>query len=128
MIWSLILNLFPKLVTSAITAYNKTVDADVAKYRVDGTVDVAALQAQASLQQAQRDIIIAEQGHWFTRLPRPVMGLSLAVYFAKSTVWDKVFAHWTHGHTYPLDGYTATLAGIVATGYFLHEITATWRK
>lgn len=118
--WALLFGMFPQLISGAITAYNKSVDASVAKYKVDGTVDIAALQAQVEQDKATRDIVVAEQGHWFTRLPRPVMGMSVAVYVCKVLVWDKVLAVWTNGSTDSVNGYTATMVGIILGGYFLH--------
>jgi hypothetical protein len=126
MIWRWIFGAFPSLITAAITAYNKSVDASVEKYRVDGTVNVAAIQAQVAIAQAQRDILVAEQGHFLTRLPRPIMGLSAASYIAKILVWDKVLAFWTHGSTEGVTGYSATLVGIVVGGYFLHDAVSKW--
>lgn len=126
--WQLLFGAFPSLITAAITAYNKSVDASVEKYKVDGTVNVAAIQAQAALAQAQRDVLVAEQGHFLTRLPRPVMGLSAASYIAKVLVWDKVLGFWTHGFTDGVSGYSATLVGIVVGGYFLHETATALRK
>lgn len=124
--WKLIFGAFPSLITAAITAYNKSIDASVAKYKVDGTVNVAAIEAQAQLAQSQRDIIVAEQGHFLTRLPRPMMGLSVGMYVAKVLVWDKVLGFWTHGSTDGVTGYTATIVGIIVAGYFLHEAAIKW--
>jgi hypothetical protein len=116
LVFGFLLKLFPSL----ISAYNKTLDANVAKYKVDGTVDIEALKASIVEKQATRDIIIAEQGNWLTRLPRPLMGLSVAAYVFKFLVWDKVLGHWTHGFTDGVDGYSATIVGIILGGYFLH--------
>src|SRR3569833_1007613 len=124
--WNLIFGAFPSLITAAITAYNKSVDANVAKYKVDGTVNVAAIEAQAQLAQSQRDIIVAEQGHFLTRLPRPMMGRAVGLYVAKGLVWDKVLGFWTHGATDGVTGYTATIVGIIVAGYFLHETAIKW--
>ena len=120
MIWSWLFSAFPNLISAAITAYNKSVDAKVAEYRVDGAVNVAAIQAQVALAQAQRDVLVAEQGHFLTRLPRPIMGLSVSAYVAKVIVWDIVFGSWTHGFTPGVQGTTAEIVMVIIGGYFLH--------
>src|SRR3569833_3343170 len=115
--WNLIFGAFPSLITAAITAYNKSVDANVAKYKVDGTVNVAAIEAQAQLAQSQRDIIVAEQGHFLTRLPRPMMDQTDNQNEAKEHDRDKEQDFWTHGATDGVTGYTATIVGIIVAGY-----------
>lgn len=82
-------------------------------------MDIAALQAHTELVKAQRDIIVAEQGNWLTRLPRPIMGLSAAAVIAKILVYDMVFQKLTHGFTDPLEPTTASLVGVIVGGYFL---------
>jgi hypothetical protein len=45
------------------------------------------------------DIIIAEQGHWFTRMIRPLLGMAAAIVTWKILVWDLALGQWTQGRT-----------------------------
>jgi hypothetical protein len=60
-------------------------------------------------------VLIAEQGHWFTRWVRPLWALPFVIYTWKVIIFDKVLAL---GSTDPLTGYVATLAVTVAAAYF----------
>ncbi|MEJ2435539.1 MAG: hypothetical protein P8Y53_21200 [Pseudolabrys sp.] len=60
-------------------------------------------------------MLIAEQGRWYTALPRPLFALAFIVYVWKVVVWDKVLRL---GATDPLSGAVAQWAMIVLTAYF----------
>jgi hypothetical protein len=65
--------------------------------------------AQKSLDLDKREaevnasIVIAEQGHWFTRCIRPLLGLAVVVLVWKVIVYDKALGQWTGGSTDALD-------------------------
>jgi len=61
------------------------------------------------------ELLIAEQGHWYTALPRPLFALAFVIYVWKVVVFDKVFGF---GSTDPLSGDVAQWAMIVLTAYF----------
>ena len=103
------------ILQSAVNAYKARLDAqntteahavDLAKTEIEG--EIASRQTEAS-------IIRQEQGWWLTALPRPIMGLSAAFYFAKVLVWDICLGL---GSTPEVKGSTATILMIVITGYF----------
>lgn len=54
--------------------------------------DVAAKEIALDQKQRELDaqIIVAEQGNWFTRYPRGIVQWTLALYIAKCILWDKV--------------------------------------
>ena len=79
---------------------------DLAVKEIEG--EVAARQVEAS-------IIRAEEGRWWSALPRPLFAYIFVLYYGKCVVWDKVLA-W--GSTDPLSPEISAIAMIVITGYF----------
>jgi hypothetical protein len=77
---------------------------------------------ELAVEQREREvsaqIVVAEQGHWLTRLPRPLFAFAFVIYAWKVVVWDKVLGAWTHGVTDPLGGDVARWAMVVLTAYF----------
>src|SRR5579872_6709260 len=71
---------------------------------------IAAGLAARELAVAQREselaaqTVIAEQGRWYTALPRPLFAFAFVIYAWKVVVWDKVLGAWTHGVTDALSG------------------------
>src|SRR5215470_348393 len=68
-----------------------------------------AARAQASA------IIIAEQGHWWTSIIRPLAALPVVIYLWKVVVYDKVLGL---GTTDPITGDVGAWAGVIVTTYF----------
>ena len=103
------------LVTGVLGAY---------KDHLDATNNASSIAANLAVQQAtineQRDalaqqVVIAEQGHWWTSLPRPMIAYSVAIFVFKAMVWDTVFKL---GHTDDLTPAMWTVVHIVLTAYF----------
>ena len=98
------------------------VDAYRAKLTAENTSEkIAADLAARELGVARRErelaaqVVIAEQGRWFTSLPRPLFAFTFVIYAWKVVVWDKVLG-W--GTTDALGGDVAQWAMIVLTAYF----------
>jgi hypothetical protein len=98
------------------------VDAYRAKLNAENTSDkIAADLAARELDVEQREAelatqtVIAEQGHWYTALPRPLFAFAFVIYIWKVVVWDKVLGL---GSTDALSGDVAQWAMIVLTAYF----------
>jgi len=77
------------------------------------------MKREIEVEQREREVatqvVIAEQGRWYTALPRPLFALAFIVYVWKVVVWDKVLGM---GSTDPLNGDVAQWAMIVLTAYF----------
>jgi hypothetical protein len=77
------------------------------------------MKRELEVEQRERElatqVVIAEQGRWYTALPRPLFALAFIIYVWKVVVWDKVLG-W--GATDPLNGDVAQWAMIVLTAYF----------
>lgn len=57
-------------------------------------MDLDKRQAELNAQ-----VVIAEQGHWFTRSIRPLLGMAAAILTWKILVWDLALGQWTKGRT-----------------------------
>ncbi len=60
-------------------------------------------------------MVIAEQGRWYTALPRPLFAFAFVIYVWKVVVWDKVLGL---GITDPLSAELSQWAMIILTAYF----------
>jgi len=60
-------------------------------------------------------LVISEQGRWYTALPRPLFAFAFVIYAWKVVVWDKVLGLGTTGTLSEDMGQWAT---IVLTAYF----------
>lgn len=79
---------------------------------------VRATQLDQREAEINASIIIAEQGNWFTRLPRPLMGCSVAFLVFKILVWDLALGQWTGGHTDKLSPQAFWLMTTIVIAYF----------
>ena len=66
--------------------------------------------------EARQAVLVAEQGHWFTRMVRPLWALPFVVFTWKVVVWDKVMGL---GVTDPLGPEEYNLMAVIAGAYFL---------
>jgi len=98
------------------------VDAYRAKLAAENTSEkiVADLAArELSVVQRERELaaemMVAEQGRWYTALPRPLFASAFIIYVWKVVVWDKVLGL---GATDALSGDMSQWAMAVVTAYF----------
>jgi len=100
---------------AALDAYRARLSAENASEKI--AADLAA--RELAVEQRERELasqsVLAEQGRWYTSLPRPLFAFAFVIYVWKVVVWDKVFAF---GSTDPLSGDVAHWATIVLTAYF----------
>ena len=76
---------------------------------------IKEIEAEIEARRNANAIIIAEQGRWWTALPRAIVQWSFALFVAKVVVWDKVLG-W--GSTDPLNGDVASWAGMLMAMWF----------
>jgi len=98
------------------------VDAYRAKLAAENTSEKTAADLAArelAVEQRERELstqlVIAEQGRWYTALPRPLFASAFIIYVWKVVVWDMVLGL---GSTPALKGDVAQWAMIVLTAYF----------
>lgn len=80
-------------------------------------VDLAKQEIAAEIEARKQAtiVILAEQGHWWTSLPRAAVQYAYAVFIVKVVVWDTVLG-W--GSTPPLHGDIATWSGMIMAFWF----------
>jgi hypothetical protein len=106
------------LLQKALDAYRAKLTADNASEKIAADLAARELAVEQREKEVDAKIVIAEQGRWYTALPRPLFAFAFIIYVWKVVVWDKVLAYWTHGVTDPLSGDVGQWAMIVLTAYF----------
>ena len=103
---------------AAVDAYRARLAADNASEKIAADLAARELAVEQRERELAAQVVIAEQGRWYTALPRPLFAFAFIIYVWKVVVWDKVLGGWTHGTTDPLSGDVAQWAMIVLTAYF----------
>lgn len=100
---------------AAVDAYRVKLSAENTSEKI--AADLAARELSVEQREAEvaTQVVIAEQGRWYTALPRPLFAFAFVIYVWKVVVWDKVLSL---GSTDPLSGDVAQWAMIVLTAYF----------
>ena len=103
------------IVNGVIGAYKAKLTAANDGDRIAADVAQSHLLAEIESRKAQRDIIIAEQSHWSTRLIRPMFAWPLAIYWA-AIIADSMYFHSQSilALPSPMDEW----AGIMVLAYF----------
>jgi len=95
---------------AAVDAYRAKLTAENTSEKIARELDVEQRERELSTQ-----VVIAEQGRWYTALPRPLFAFAFIIYVWKVVVFDKVLGL---GSTDPLSGDVSQWAMIVLTAYF----------
>lgn len=103
------------LLSKLVEAYKARLDAGNTQDAKAVELAVAEIQGEIAARSAAKEIIIAEQGRWWTALPRPAFAGIFLIFTFKVVVWDKVLG-W--GTTDPLDPKMWEAFTIVLTAYF----------
>lgn len=100
-----------------LAAIAKEIAADRARL-IDAKTESERLQVEENIQTklAQRDILIAEQGHWFTRWVRPAWAAPFVIITWKIVVYDNALGL---GVTDPLSPEMYELMKVIAASYFI---------
>ncbi len=118
------------IINGFLAAYQKKLDASNTAGQQAVDVTKAALLAEIEARKEAKAIIIAEQGRWWTSLPRAVVQYSFAIFVFKVVVYDNVLGL---GTTDPLGGDVAVWAGWVMGLWFggrtVEKVAQTiWRR
>jgi len=101
------------IIKGLIDAYQAKLKAGNVESKIAADLAASEIAAQVSETNAIMQYRIAEIGHWYE--PDKVMGYTVAVYFAKLLIWDKVLGL---GTTDPLAGFASITANLVVSFYF----------
>ncbi len=69
-------------------------DSETEREQIDASVAIEHVKAELARRQAQRDVLIAEQGRLITSLMRPAFAYPLAVYYAAVIADSLVHFTW----------------------------------
>ncbi len=100
---------------AAVDAYRAKLSAENTSEKIAADLAARELAVESRERELATQIVIAEQGRWYTALPRPLFAFAFIIYVWKVVVWDKVLGL---GATDPLSGDVAQWAMIVLTAYF----------
>ena len=103
---------------AAVAAYQAKLTADNDAQKIAAGLAARELAVEERERELAARVVIAEQGHWYTALPRPLFAFAFIIYVWKVVIFDKVLGAWTHGSTDPLTGDIGQWATIVLTAYF----------
>ena len=78
------------LLSSLVNAYKAKLEAANTRDGKAVELAVAEIQAEIAARSAAKEIIIAEQGRWFTAIIRPLFALPFVIFAWKVVVVDKV--------------------------------------
>ena len=101
------------VIKGLLDAYQTKLKAGNVSERIAADVATSEIAAQTAETNAVTQYRIAEIGHWYE--PDKLMGYTVAVYFAKLLIWDKVLGI---GTTDPLLGWSGTVATTIVGFYF----------
>jgi hypothetical protein len=100
---------------AAVDAYRAKLSAENTSEKIAADLAARELSVEQRERELATQVVIAEQGRWYTALPRPLFAFAFIIYVWKVVVFDKVFGL---GTTDPLSGDVAQWAMIVLTAYF----------
>lgn len=103
------------IVKGLIDGYKAKLDAGNTSERIAAELAARELSVEQRERESATQVVIAEQGRWYTALPRPLFALAFIIYVWKVVVWDKVLGL---GSTDALGGDVAQWAMVVLTAYF----------
>lgn len=78
------------LLDRVLGAMQAKAESATERERIDASVAIEHIRAELARRQAQRDVLIAEQGRAVTSLMRPAFAYPLAVYYA-AVIADSLF-------------------------------------
>jgi len=100
---------------AAVDAYRAKLSSENTSEKVAADLAARELAVETRERELATQLVIAEQGRWYTALPRPLFAFAFIIYVWKVVVWDRVLG-W--GSTPALNGDVAQWAMIVLTAYF----------
>lgn len=100
---------------AAVDAYRAKLSAENTSEKIAADLAARELSVVERERELATQVVTAEQGRWYTALPRPLFAGAFIIYVWKVVVWDKVFGL---GTTDALSGDVAQWAMIVLTAYF----------
>lgn len=88
--WQIIANLLGgPIVTGLLNAYKAKLDAGNTSEKIAADLAARELEVEQKEKELASQIVISEEGRWWTALPRGIVCYAAAIYVAKVVVFDK---------------------------------------
>jgi hypothetical protein len=100
---------------AAVDAYRAKLTSENTSEEIAADLAARELDVESRERELATQVVIAEQGRWYTALPRPLFSSAVIIYVWKVVVWDKAFGL---GSTDPLSAELSQWALIILTAYF----------
>lgn len=128
--WGWLANLVAgPIIGKVIDGYKAKLAAGNDRDRMAADLAAKELAVDQRANELRTQLLIAEQGRWYTAIIRPLFALPLIIYFWKTIIWDKVLG-W--GSTDPLTGMIGEWAGWIILAYFgsrgLEKVARVFRR
>jgi hypothetical protein len=111
---------------AAVDAYRAKLTSENTSEKIAADLAGRELAVEQRERELATQVLLAEQGRWYTALPRPLFAFAFVIYVWKVVVWDKVLGF---GVTDPLSAELSQWAMLVLTAYFggrtLEKVAAT---
>lgn len=116
MIWKWLADLIGgPIVQGLVNGYKAKLEAGNTSERIAADLAARELAVEQRERELASQIVIAEQGRWYTALPRPLFAGAFVIYIWKVVVWDKVLGL---GVTDGLSPELSQWAMLILTAYF----------
>lgn len=103
------------ILNGLLDAYRARLAAGNTADRIAADLAARELAVESREQELRTQLLIAEQGRWYTAVVRPAFMAVILAYFAKVVVWDKVFGL---GTTDAIGGDVGNWIHIMIASYF----------
>lgn len=114
--WQILANLLGgPIVTGLINAYKAKLDAGNTSDKIAADLAARELAVEQREKELASQVVISEEGRWWTALPRGIVCYSAAIYVAKVVVYDKCL-HL--GTTPPIEGEVGVWLGWLMAMWF----------
>ena len=100
---------------AAVDAYRAKLAAENTSEKIAADLAARELAVEQRERELANAMVLAEQGRWYTAVPRPLFAIAFIISVWKVVVWDKVLGL---GTTDALTGDVSQWATIVLTAYF----------
>lgn len=109
------------ILNSMVAGWQKYLDHKDTSNRVAADLAIKDADAQIAARAEATKLLIAEQGHWSTRIIRPLFAWPFIIFLWKAVVYDKILAPVLTGGTgmtEALAGDLSTWASVIVVSYF----------
>jgi hypothetical protein len=91
--------LLQPIINGLLTSQKQKLDAAGSHEARVAEIATQAIALDKREAEVNAEIIKAEQGNWFTRSVRPLLGMAAVILTWKVLVWDLALGQWTQGRT-----------------------------